>query len=68
MVPLSLSLDHANQDETVWNCRPVPQRSQVRGPILGGQVVYDHSPWFQTESLGLSWRLGVLVHLFFSIV
>ena len=31
----------------------VPQRSQVHGPILGGQLVSAHSEWLQTEPLGL---------------
>ena len=39
----------------------VPQRSQVHGPILGGQLVSAHSTWLQTEPLGLS---GVCVSLF----
>ena len=30
----------------------VSQRFQVHGPILGGQVVSAHSPWFQTEPVG----------------
>ena len=32
----------------------VPQRVQVHGPILGGQLVSAHSTWLQTELLGLS--------------
>ena len=39
----------------------VPQRSQVHGPILDGQVVSAHSPWFQTEPLDPP---GVCVSLF----
>ena len=31
----------------------VSQRSQVHGPILGAQVVSAHSPWFQTDPLGV---------------
>ena len=30
----------------------VPQRFQVHGPILGGQVVSAHSPCLQTEPIG----------------
>ena len=39
----------------------VPQRVQVHGPILGGQLVSAHCEWLQTESLGPP---GVCVSLF----
>ena len=43
----------------------VPQRFQVHGPILGGQLVSAHSEWLHTEPIGPPWRLYVIVHRFF---
>ena len=62
---MSLSLYPADHDETVWNCIGLSCPSTFSCPIFGGQVVSAYIRWFQTEPLGPSWRLGVLVRCFF---